>query len=170
MPTKIKAGTNLDLVLDAIRYHEIKTVRVRVAGNNDDGGIDQIYVNLLDPTDDEADIGKRLIDSVKITTLALLPEHAPYDAATGGRRDWLKKPPTLREAIEIVCYDILDTEAEGYECGPGAHGIITLTPLGPFMPEPVDKVTFEIHNHYADDYDEDDEDDEEYYNDEGPGD
>jgi hypothetical protein len=165
MPTKIKAGTNLDLVLDAIKYHEIKTVRVHFDGNNDDGGIHQVQVELLDPDDTEVDCGKRLIDSVKITTLKLHPEASPYDAVTGKRRDWLKKPPTLREAIEIVCYDFLDAEAGGYECGAGSYGTITLTPLGPLMPEPVDKVQFEIYGHDDDEYYEDDE---EYYSDEGP--
>jgi hypothetical protein len=165
MPTKVKAGTNLDLVLDAIQYHEITSVRVHFDGNNDEGLIHQVQVALLDPDETEAESGLRLVSSVKITTLTLRPEDAPLDPATGKRRDWLKKPPTLREAIEIVCYDFLDANAGGYECGVGSYGTITLTPLGPLMPDPVDKVQFEMYGHEDDEYDEDDE---EYYSDEGP--
>lgn len=167
MLLKGKTKTNFDLVLDAIKYHEIKTVRVYFSGNNDDGAIHNVEADLIDDDETDSESANRLLNSVKITTLDLHPESAPFDYTTDKRRDWVKKPPSLREAIEIVCYDILDAEAPGYEINCGAHGSITLTPLGPLMPTPVEKFNFEICEN--DGYDEDD-DEEEYYSDEGPGD
>jgi hypothetical protein len=163
---KTKAKSNLNLVLEALRYHEICYATAHFSGANDSGGIEEIYVQPLDQ-EEEFD-STALLDTVKVTTLDLEPELAPHDFNTGRPRSWIEKPPSLREAIELVCYDMLDERAPGYEIERGGQGTITLRPLGPIEPTPKPIVTFELYEN-EEEYDDDDEDDdEEYYSDEGP--
>jgi hypothetical protein len=96
---------NLALVFDALQQAGITSVVVGFDGEGDDG---QITETTIEPAD-------KTLPDVSITVFE----------AQHRTNDLLKKDMPLSEAIEEVCYLLLDQDNEGWENNDGALGEFT---------------------------------------------
>lgn len=148
---------NKELMLEKIRYHEIKSVCVTFSGSNDSG---DLHVAKLEPlSEDEADLFGNTLETVLVPE-AKMPTRYEYNKDESVLRDWKKKPATLKEVIEEVCYYELELAHGGWEINDGSYGTITIEPLAKFHDR--DRIHFDVNYYAPDDYDYDDDE----YNDE----
>lgn len=154
MTTVLDQKHNLDLLLSKLQYHEIKSVTLSFRGSNDSG---DLTIDEIEALDDDEEIPERLLDHTHV--LGAKMSNA-FDGATGKERDWIKKPPTLKELIDEVCLAELESQHGGWEIDVGSSGTISITPLAHFD----NKKPFVVECWQNDDSDYDYE--EEEYNDE----
>lgn len=150
---------NKALVLEQLRYHEIKRVCVSFTGSGDDGQIDIASATAIDP--EENANAMTLLRSVKVKNTKMPETYENYGGVgTAVLRDWEKKPPTLAELVEEVCYRELENQHGGWEIDVGHSGNIVIEPLAAF--ESRQPFVLDIWENDDDDYDYESEE----YNDE----
>lgn len=143
---------NLNLLLDQLRYHEIKRLCVSFSGSNDSG---DVYITAIKSIDDDVKL-----DVEYLRTITVAGASQMSDMWEGSqKRDWKKKPPTLHDLAYEVCWAELEASCGGWEIDNGSCGEFIFEPLATL--EKRDPVIFHF-SHNERDYDYEDEE----YNDE----
>jgi len=142
---------NLTLLLDALRYHEIKRMRVSFRGSGDSG---DIYVTKIESIDDDVKLDDEYLRSSYVTGA-----HMSEMWEGGNKRDWTKKPPTIYDLAYEVCWAELEASCGGWEIDNGSSGEFIFEPLAPLQKR--DQVIFHF-SHNERDYDYSDYEGEEY--------
>lgn len=139
---------NRALLLEKLRYNEIKTLKVCFSGSNDSGDLDIAEIVSVDEDDLK-------IDFLKGITVpeAKMPPTPAFDVP--GERDWKKNPATLYELIVEQCYSELESQHGGWEIDQGLSGEFVFEPLAGHTGR--EKMTLQVWDTEHDDYDYEDE-------------
>lgn len=144
---------NLDILLEQLRYHEIKRLCMSFSGSNDSG---DVYITDIKSIDDDVKLDADYLRSVNVTGACMSDMYEE-----GGKlRDWEKKPPTLHDLAYEVCWAELEANCGGWEIDSGSCGDFVFEPLAPL--DKREPVLFSVSYNERDDYDYEDEE----YNDE----
>ena len=150
-----KALTNHDknkkLLLDKLGYYEIKKVVVDFSGSGDSGSLGDITVY---PLDEETETTAEALGDIFVPAAVMSPE-IDWSTSPPTERDWKKNPASLKDLLEEVCYQELETGYAGWEINGGTSGSITFVPLAAqFSPNKKQiSVAIEFHEDEDDDYD-----------------
>jgi hypothetical protein len=153
---------NRDWLMQSLFDHEIKSLIAHFDGSGDSGEINQIAVT---PVDDETEIDENELAQIVLYGGAPAGEDNTMEWVNGHyvKRDFDKRPMTLRELALLVCYEELENAHGGWEINAGSFGkIIVNTPIGGKETPAFSAIAID-YNEYEEDYSEYDE---EEYNDE----
>lgn len=115
----------IELVIEALEYHEIKHVVVTYSGSGDSGSIDNITAESID---DDVVIKQKDLEAILVPKASkLMPPRFSFEKNEAKPRDWPKNPPSLYELIEEAAYDLLEADHAGWEINAGAYGSIVFT-------------------------------------------
>lgn len=126
MTTKYKPAItvkhNLAILLEQLRYHEIKRLCVSFSGSGDSG---DVYVTEIKSIDDDVKL-----DTEYLRTITVTGDPHMSDMWEGSqKRDWKKKPPTLHDLAYEVCWAELEASCGGWEIDNGSCGEFVFEPL-----------------------------------------
>lgn len=122
--TKLSASVqhNLKLLLEQLRYHEIKRICVSFSGSGDSG---DVYVTEVKSIDDDVKLDTEYLRTITVTGTPHMSDMWEGDK----KRDWKKKPPTLHDLAYEVCWAELEASCGGWEIDNGSCGEFIFEPL-----------------------------------------
>lgn len=137
-----KEKTDLQrLLLEKLRYYEVKEINVSYSGSGDSGNIDVIDITSIDDEEMSTD---------ELASL-LVPEYTEhrYEYTRAGQK---VRPNTLADLLETVVLEIIDSRYPGWEINAGGCGAVTICPADP---QPISSSFDEYED--DEDYDEDED-------------
>jgi hypothetical protein len=109
-----KLDYNRALLLEQLRYHEIKRLVVSFSGSNDSGSCDIAEIISLDDERLKCEI-------LNVVTVPTAKMSTQFEFG-GKERDWTVKPATLTELVYEVCEEELERSHGGWEINAGFFG------------------------------------------------